>query len=72
MLQIYKVDHAEKTFGMWIAMDGNQEKQFEILKGNAVMFGDQIRVSNATPAQIGYMFKSSFLKTVENLCWQFC
>jgi hypothetical protein len=34
-LKRYEVDHAEETLGVYLAMDGNNQKQCEILRGKA-------------------------------------
>ena len=61
----YEVGHAEETLGVFLAMDGNNQRQIEELKKKSKEFGDQVRVSNTTPSAVWYTYSSSFLKSLE-------
>lgn len=59
------VSEAENTLGVFLAMDGNQRRQFLFLKGEAVKFGEQIRSSKCDKNTALYTYNSCFMKSME-------
>ena len=59
------VSEAENTLGVFLAMDGNQRRQFLFLKGEEVKFGDQIRSSKCDKNTALYTYNSCFMKSME-------
>ena len=64
-LQRYDTDRAEQTLGVYLSMDGNEEKQFQSLYDQSKKFATQIYTSKCNEDAAEYTFRSSFLKTLE-------
>ena len=64
-LQRYETDRAEQTLGVFLSMDGNEDKQFQSLYDQSKKFATQIYTSKCTEEAADYTFRCSFLKTLE-------
>ena len=57
---------AEKTLGVYIAMDGNHRRQLEYLRNIAITFGLQVRSVSCPKSHVLYTFAASFMKSLEH------
>jgi Leu/Phe-tRNA-protein transferase len=64
-LKRLEVWQAQKTLGVFLAMDGNQRAQFLFLKEAAIIFADQIRSSKCVKNTALYTYNSCFMKSME-------
>ena len=64
-LKRMNAEEAEKTLGVYLAMDGNDGRQFRHLHEEAVKFGDQIRSSKCDNNTAFYTYTNCFLKSME-------
>lgn len=60
MIPRYEAYHAEKTLGVYLAMDGNFESEYKRLLSLAEDFADKIRTRRASPQEAWYTFYFSF------------
>ena len=61
----FNVAHADKTLGVFISMDGNEDAAKHHLKSMALTFGSQMRSSKCSKAAALFTLKSSFMKSIE-------
>ena len=64
-LQRYEVSHADKTLGVYIAMDGNEEEEIAYLTKVSTKFGQQLRTAKCEKNAAIYALQFSFMKTLE-------
>ena len=64
-MQRYDVDRAERTLGVFLSMDGNEDAQFNYLLDQSRKYATQILTSKCTEDAAEYSLRSSFLKTLE-------
>ena len=67
-LQRFEVDHADKTLGVYISMDGNKDTKLEYLRSMSKTFDAQMKSSKFTKniALYTYNFEKSILSTNDN------
>jgi len=56
---------AAELLGVWITMDGNKDKQIDIMKKKAQVFAAQISTKKVSRNDALYTYNSSFMKTLE-------
>lgn len=56
----YELDHAEETLGLWIAPNGNQQQQKDVLHKKIARWGDKIRTKQLGPSDVYLSFQSRF------------
>ena len=61
----HEVHYAEKTLGVCISIDGNDEAEMTCLKDHSKLFVDQIRISKCSKNAALYTYNSSFVKSME-------
>ena len=59
------MDHAEKTLGVYISMDGNEDAELDYLLSMSKTFGSQMKTTKCTKNIALYTYNSSFLKSIE-------
>lgn len=59
----YEVDHAEKTLGVLLSMDGDFTAEYYRLLKMAEKFADNIRTKKVSPTETWYTFHASFMKS---------
>ena len=64
-LERLEVSRAEESMCVWIAMDGNQDNQIEVMKNKAQVFAAQISTKKVSRNDALYTHNSSFMKTLE-------
>ena len=64
-LQRHDVSHAEKTLGVYVAMDGNQAAEKEYLLAKSMEFRNQLCCQRVAKNDVLYTYRSSFLKSLE-------
>ena len=64
-LQRYEPSHAEKTLGVFISMDGNEQAEIAYLKQQCITFGAQMKASTCTKNEALYTFTASLLPALE-------
>ena len=64
-LQWYEPSHAEKTLGVHISMDGNEEADIEYLTQKCITFGAKMKASTCTKNEALYTFTASLLPALE-------
>ena len=64
-LQRHEVDYAEKTLGVFVSMDGNENAEKRYLRDQSVTFADQMKTSKANKNDYMYTYTASFMKTME-------
>jgi hypothetical protein len=64
-LKRLEIWQAQKTRGVFLAMDGNQWAQFLFLKEAATIFADQIRSSKCDKNTAFYTYNNCFMKSME-------
>ena len=62
-LKRYEVSHADKTLGVFIAVDGNEEAEIEHLKKLSEKFGHQLRTAKCEKNASMYTLQYSLMKT---------
>jgi hypothetical protein len=60
-----EVWQAQKTLGVFLAMDGNQRAQFLFLREKSIEFANQIRSSKCDKNTALYTYNSCFMKSME-------
>ena len=64
-LKRHEISHADKTLGVFIAMDGNEEAEIEHLKKLSEKFGHQLRTAKCEKNASMYTLQYSLMKTFE-------
>jgi len=64
-LQRYEVSHADKTLGVFIAMDGNKDTEIAYLTKVSATFGQQVRTTKCEKNAAIYALQFSLMKTLE-------
>jgi hypothetical protein len=64
-LQRYEPSHAEKTLGVFISMDGNEDAEIECLTQKCITFGAKMKASTCTKNEALYTFTASLLPALE-------
>ena len=64
-LRRHEPHHAEKTLGVFVALDGNQEAEYDYLLEHSKTFADQLKPQRIARNNAMYAFQASFLKTIE-------
>ena len=64
-LKRHEVSYAERTLGVCISMNGNEDAEMERLKEHAKLFADQMRTSKCSKNHAIYTYNFSFMKTLE-------
>jgi len=59
------VSVAAESLGVWIAMDGNQDKKIDIMKKKAQEFAAQISTKKVSRNDALYTYSPSFMKKLE-------
>ena len=65
LLQRYEASHAEKTLGVHIFMDGNEEAEIEYLTQKCITFSAKMRAPSCTKNEALYTFTTSLLSALE-------
>jgi len=61
----YEPSHAEKTLGVYISMDGNEEEEIKYLTQKCIQFGAKMKASTCTKNEAIYAFTTSLLSSLE-------
>ena len=61
----FEVSHADKTLGVFLSMDGNEEAKIYYLTKLSRDFGNQLRTSKCDKNAAIYTLQFSFMKTLE-------
>ena len=64
-LQRHEVDYAEKTLGVFVSMDGNENAENKYLREKSVTFANQMKTSKANKNSGMYTYTASSMKTME-------
>jgi len=64
-LQRHEVDYAEKTLGVFVSMDGNENAEKNYLREQSITFAEQMKTSKANKNACMYTYTASFMKTME-------
>jgi hypothetical protein len=60
-----EVSTASKSLGVWLALDGNQDKLKEVLTETSHVFGSQVSTSNCSKNDALYTYNNSFMASMQ-------
>lgn len=63
-IRLLEPQEARRTLGIWQAMDGNQEKQLEIMVENIRTYGEQIKLSGLSKSEKAIALQSTITRTI--------
>ena len=64
-IQRFEPSEGKETLGVCLAMDGNEEAQYDHLMAKAELFASQIRGADVDHNTAFYTLQNSFMKTIE-------
>ena len=64
-LRRFDVDYADKTLGVFISMDGNEQAEYDHLLSTSRTFALQLKAAKCSKNQALYTFSASFMKSIE-------